>query len=225
LIDRYLPKDLTSGFANDVETSRLMLRHYKNIKDEKSANEFLKAWHQMVEGKMNSWQEGIDKNQEDIDRHSANHKVSDYFQYKERTAQGIFSWQTWFYKQPGLFGSSQSAWLKQSVATGLNFATAFMPGGKAANLIRTGMGAGVTLPMAMSASESENYAELAENYKQSLKNKLASVGLLGDFLKGDKNANDIDEAIEHFVLGKYLPSNPKIMQAAANATYGANAMF
>ena len=51
-------------------------------------------------------EEGIDANQADIDRHTADHKVSDYFKYRERAASGVFNPSVWFYKQPGLFGSS-----------------------------------------------------------------------------------------------------------------------
>lgn len=227
LIDKYLPKGLSSGFADDVDLLRLKLLDIKRLKNSKDRSKFLKEYNQLVEAKKKEWQQGIDENQKDIDRHSAEHKVSDYFKYKEENASGIFNPDTWIFKQPGLFGSSSSAWLKQSVAMGLNVATTVLaPEGKIASwAVRGAVGAGVSLPTAMSASESENYAEVAENYKSALKNKLASVGLLEKFAKGDTKANNVDEAVERFVQGKYLPSDPKIMQAAANAAYGANSLF
>lgn len=224
LVDKHIPKSISSGLADDVDTIRLKLLDLKRITDTKSRNKFLKEFNGIVDDKIKGWQEGVEENQKDIDRHSADHAVSEYFKYKERNASGILSWDTWWYKQPGLLGSSQSSWLKQSLATGLNTIVNFIPAGRVGYALRAAT-AGVTLPMQMSSSESENYAEVLENYKSTLKTKLASVGLLEKFTKGDKDAQDVDQAIEHFVYGKYLPSDPKIMQAAGNAAYGANSLF
>jgi hypothetical protein len=71
LIDKYLPKSISSGFTDDVDLLRLKLLDLKRVSDDKSISKFQKEFHQLINGKMKEWQEGIDENQKDIDRHSA----------------------------------------------------------------------------------------------------------------------------------------------------------
>lgn len=227
LIDAYLPKDLTSGFADDVDAMRLKLLGFDKAQNDKDIDRFLKDWHLTYVDKMNEWQDGIDANQKDIDNRQASHKISDYFKYKERTSSGVFNFDVMLYKQPGLFGSSMSSYLKQATALAENIAiaaaTSSNPYGWAA---RAALGASVSLPTQMSASESENNAEVAQNYRETLRTKLASVGQLAAFVKGDKTANgDTDAAIENFINGKYVPTDTRILRTAANAAFGANALF
>jgi hypothetical protein len=128
------------------------------------------------------------------------------------------------YKQPGLLGASQSSALKQWTSTALNL----VGGGLAKGLIKKLAVGATTLPMQVSASQEENYAEVGDNYVTRLKNMLKSEGEYEKFIKeaSDKlDTTDEDEIFTQFKLGNFVPTSKKQLEITARAAYGLGALY
>lgn len=175
--------------------------------------------------KQKKWQKGIESNQKDIDKWKQKHDVSDYFLYREQTSDGAFYKPgTWLYKQPGLWGSSQASWIKQTGSLAMNTVGALIPGSVA---VRAILGT-ASLGVATSSGVSENSSESAENFRGRLKSILQSRGLINKFLKSNEQATNgktIEETIEEYSLNPWRFSDSDLDQAAFDSHTGLNAAF
>lgn len=126
------------------------------------------------------------------------------------------------YKQSNLWGSSQSSWIKQSIAFGLNTIGAFLPGGQLGALGRGALG-GTSFLQNMSASGDENDAEITENAGIRIKNNIVNAGLEKQFM--GSRFNNIDDAIEAYKRNPWPLQSSDLRKAVFGALNGVNSLY
>ena len=233
--------DWTAPIFNDADALRYNLKGFnKATTDEKKA--ILQKYIDARKQKIKAWQSGIEQNKKDIESTKNNHKTSDYFNYWEQRASGdLLDGDTWAYKQPGFTGSSNSSWIKQAPGYAMSAVALFSGVGAAP---RVAMGS-ASFAGSHSASQSENFAELPQNYVKILENNIKKAkggnDIWNQFLKEgeqwlrkhDKSADLSNkdtikqEVLNAFMSGFFVPKSNgfRIQEASTNAYYGANATF
>lgn len=230
-----------SNFIDDATKDWYDLSYMSNIADEVNALDWnlsgisdgipeqklqiIQKFIEKGDKKSERWKKAANQNQEDIDRWKNWHDVSDYFKYREETSDGAFYKPgTWLYKQPGLWGSSQSSWIKQSSSMAINTAAALASGGTT-RFVGGATGFGV----AMSSSSDENNAEVAENFKTRFKQSLQNKNLERQFLNsrpGQKeNKKSLDDAVDEYMLDPWEFGNRQLDETLFNSMYGANSLY
>ena len=210
----------TSGLTDEVGALDKELSGLKNA-DYRTKIQLLNKFIKEGDRKSEFWKEGARVNQEDIDNVKQEHEPSEYFKYRMQTSDGAFyKPSTWMYKMPEVWGSSQSSWMKQTTAMGLNAVAALASGGW--SLAAGGAGFG----LAMSSSSDENNAEVAENYRSRLKQVLQNTGLAEDFVNSRPGGKkSLDESIEEYVMSPWELGNRKLDNATFEALHGVNSLY
>lgn len=230
-----LSRDWTTPIFNDVDGLRSKLVGFDKA-DLGTKRRILEEFNKARSAKVKLWKDGIEQNNKDLEEIKKDHTVSDYFKWWEQRASGnLLDGTTWAYKQPGFMGSSNSAWLKQLPGYGMMIVPYL---GQIGWGTRAAM-AGTSFGLSHSAAQSENFAEVAENFITRLEGNLKAMGTMrwNAFLKeGEayfkKNGLPIEDdfsrkLIEAYIDGDFKPRNNlrAINEAYTNSVYGANALF
>lgn len=185
----------------------------------------LAGFEQQVNKYDDIWKKGAEVNFKEAEDARQKYNVSQWFKQQEGTvSDDFFSLDSWLYKQPGLLGASQSSALKSWTSTALNLVGGGLLKGIGKKLL---LGA-TTLPIQVSASEEENYAEVGDNYTQRLKGMLKRNGEYEKFVKEASEklgTEDEEEVFNQFLMGNFIPTSKKQLEIAEMASYGAGALY
>lgn len=172
------------------------------------------------------WQHDIDIDTADLEKYTKDgYQISDYYKYNEEAANSL----AWYnpkklWMAPSLLGASLSSPEKAAIAGAAILASAFS-GGTAVPMI-----AGITnFAMGMSMGADENFANVAQATQLMAINDLKEQGLDVTLLKNARDlfGNDItlEDAVNKFYEGGFIPNNFKIRQTLINATAGATRQY
>lgn len=172
------------------------------------------------------WKHDIDIDTADLEKYTKDgYQISDYYKYNEEAANNL----AWYnpkklWMAPSLLGASLSSPEKAAIAGATSLAAAFS-GGTIVPII-----AGITnFAMGMSMGADENFANVAQATQLMATNDLKERGLDDALLKNARDlfGNDItlEDAVNKFYEGKFIPNNFKIRQTLIDATAGATRQY
>ena len=180
------------------------------------------------------WANGAKVNFDEAETAKKKYNVSQWYKQQEGLVSDDFlDLDSWMYKQAGLAGASQSSALKSWTATTLNL----IAGGLLKGIGKRVVAGAITMPMSISASQEENFAEVSENYKQRLKSMLQANGEYDNFIKEASEKLGLkyeeafvsqeveDEIFRQFQLGNFIPTSKKQLEITKMASYGLGALF
>lgn len=172
------------------------------------------------------WQKDIDIDTKDLEKYTKDgYQVSDFYKSREEAANNL----AWYdprklWMAPSLLGASLCSPEKAAIAGASGIAAA-VSGGTAIPVI-----AGITnFAMGMSMGADENFANVAQATQLMAIDDLKENGLDDALLKNARdlfgNNITLEDAVNKFYEGSFIPNNFKVRQLLIDATAGATRQY